>query len=356
MNHRPPAGSSFHFPAGAGYSLVAAALFGASTPAAKVLMGQISPILLAGVLYLGSGIGLGSYWLSRKRSEARVCRADLPPLAGAVLAGGVLAPVLLMFGLQMTPATTTSLLLNLEGVLTACLAWFVFNENFDRRIMLGMIAITAGGALLSWSGRPEWRDFIGPSLVFSACLCWALDNNLTRKVSAADPIQIAAIKGLVGGTVNCCLAFALGAHATGIFTTLGAAAVGFFGYGVSLVLFIVALRQLGTARTGAYYSTAPFMGALISILVLQEPLTAWVVVAGLLMTAGVWLHLTEQHEHVHVHDEVEHEHLHVHDEHHQHAHAPTDPPGEPHSHRHHHEKLAHAHAHYPDTHHRHLHH
>lgn len=340
---------------GATHALVAAALFGASTPAAKLLIGQLSPVMLAGLLYLGSGIGLGLWWRLRKRSEARLRRADVPALTGAVVAGGVLAPVLLMSGLRQTPATTASLLLNLEGVLTACLAWFVFRENFDRRIVAGMIAITAGGVVLSWSGQPEWRELVGPLLIGGACLGWAIDNNLTRKVSAADPIQIAAIKGAVGGVVNCGLALALGAQLPAGWTAVSAGVVGLFGYGISLVLFIIALRHIGTARTGAYFSTAPFLGAVLSVLLLREPVTVWLVVAGGLMAVGVWLHLTERHEHEHVHEALEHEHLHHHDEHHQHVHAPTDPPGEPHSHRHRHLPLVHSHAHFPDIHHSHRH-
>jgi drug/metabolite transporter (DMT)-like permease len=258
-----------------------------------------------------------------------------------------------MFGLQATPATTAALLLNLEGVLTAGLAWFVFRENFDRRIATGMAAITAGGLLLSWSGKPEWGELLGPLLIAGACLSWGIDNNLTRKVSASDPIQSAAIKGLVGGAVNCGLAFMLGAQWPAGGVALGAGLVGLFGYGISLVLFIVALRHLGTARTGAYFSTAPFIGAILSLVVLREPVTGWLVAAGLLMGIGVWLHLTERHEHLHVHEPLEHEHPHVHDEHHQHLH--TGVSAASHTHRHVHGRMEHAHAHYPDIHHQHRH-
>ena len=336
-------------------ALLAAAVFGASTPVAKRLLGEIPPVLLAGLLYLGSGIGLGAWWLIRGRRERWLQRSDLLPLAGAVLCGGVIAPVLLMVGLRLTPASTSSLLLNLEGVFTAVLAWSVFRENFDRRILAGVVAIVTGAAFLSWSGRPEWREWVGPLVIVGACFGWAIDNNLTRKVSAADPIQIAAIKGLVGGVVNCALAFTLGAGWPAFRPMLAAGVVGLLGYGVSLVLFILALRHVGAARTGAYFSTAPFIGTLLSLALLREPVTGWLAVAGLLMGVGVWLHLTERHGHEHIHEEMEHEHLHSHDEHHQHTHAPTDPPSEPHSHPHRHEPLVHSHAHYPDTHHRHNH-
>lgn len=348
--------------AGPSYALLAAALFGASTPVAKLLLGEISPLLLAGLLYAGSGLALSAWlWgngLVRRGGagrEATLKRSDLGWLGGAVLSGGVVAPVLLMTGLSHVAASTTSLLLNMEGVLTACLAWFVFHENYDRRIALGMLAITAGGVLLTWSGRPQWTSLWPQLAVLGACLGWAIDNNLTRKVSAADPVQIAAIKGLCGGLVNVSLAFGLGARLPAMSSLAGAASVGVLGYGVSLVLFILALRHVGSARTGAYFSTAPFIGAVVSLALIHEHLTPWLIVAGVLMGIGVWLHLSERHEHRHAHDALDHDHLHRHDEHHQHAHASTDPPGEPHSHVHHHEPMVHSHAHYPDIHHRHKH-
>ena len=341
------------------FALVAAALFGASTPFAKLLLGEgISPVLLAGLLYLGSGCGLTLWWLARSRRAAReasLARADLPWLGGAIATGGVAGPVLLMVGLAATPASTASLLLNLEGVFTALLAWFVFRENFDKRIALGMLAIVAGGAVLSWAGRPEAGVPWGPLAVAGACLCWGIDNNLTRRVSAADPVQIAALKGLVAGAVTTGIAFAAGAAVPNLSAVLGAAGVGFIGYGVSLVCFVLALRHLGTARTGAYFSIAPFVGAAVALLVFREGVTWPLVAAGALMGLGVWLHLTEKHDHQHAHEEMVHEHAHVHDEHHQHAHGRDDPPGEPHTHPHRHPPMRHAHPHYPDSHHRHEH-
>jgi drug/metabolite transporter (DMT)-like permease len=267
----------------------------------------------------------------------------------------MVGPVLLMVGLAVTPASTSSLLLNLEGVLTALLAWFVFRENFDRRIALGMLAITAGGMLLSWAGRLSAGVLWGPLAVVGACLAWAVDNNLTRKVSGGDPVVIAAAKGLVAGAVNTTVAFATGADVPATAVCLGAAAVGFVGYGVSLVCFVLALRHLGAARTGAYFSTAPFVGGAISLVLFQEGVSWPFLTAAVLMGIGVWLHLTERHEHEHIHEEMDHDHLHYHDDHHQHEHGPNDPPGEPHSHPHHHARLKHIHAHYPDLHHRHKH-
>ena len=334
-------------------ALGAAALFGASTPAAKVLAGELSPILLAGLLYAGSGLGLAAWRLSTRARPTALGRGDWPWLAGAVLAGGVAGPVLLMVGLATMSAAGASLLLNLEGVFTALIAWFAFKENFDRRIAAGMALIVAGGALLAvepgaWSfSRP------GALAVTGACLAWAVDNNLTRRVSAADPVVIAGLKGLVAGVVNLGLAFAIGAAWPGLGRAAAAAGVGLLGYGVSLVLFVIALRELGAARTGAYFSTAPLIGVALSLLVLGES-PGWVFwPAAALMAAGVWLHVSERHEHPHVHEPLEHEHTHTHDLHHQHAH-PLDWEGrEPHAHLHRHERLMHSHPHYPDLHHRH---
>lgn len=334
-------------------ALVSALLFGASTPAAKTLAGELHPVLLAGMLYAASGIGL-ALWLALRRGEtARLQRADLPWLAGAVFAGGIVAPVLLMLGLASTGAATASLLLNLEGVFTALLAWFAFRENFDRRIALGMTLIVAGGALLSLDPSALGGVSLGALAVALACLAWALDNNLTRRISAGDAVTIAAVKGAVAGAVNIAIAAALGARWPGAPQVLAAGLIGLFGYGMSLALFVVALRGLGAARTGAYFSTAPFIGVALSLGVLAEAPGAAFWVAAALMAAGVWLHLTERHEHEHVHEPMEHEHSHVHDEHHRHAHDFDWDGTEPHTHRHRHGRLVHTHPHYPDIHHRH---
>lgn len=343
------------------YALIAAGLFGASTPCAKLLLGRVEPVLLAGLLYLGSGLGL-SLWLaflrrSRRQdaTEAPLAAADLPWLLSAVFFGGVLGPLLLMVGLATTPAASASLLLNLEGVLTALLAWFVFREDFDRRIALGMACITGGGVLLSGSSAAAGSLPWGALGILGACLAWAIDNNLTRRVSAGNPVQIAAIKGLVAGSANLGLALVTGSELPGVATTLATAAVGFLGYGLSLCCFVLALRHLGTARTGAYFSLAPFVGAALSLLVFRETVSASFLAAAVLMAVGVWLHLTERHFHEHAHEPIEHDHRHVHDEHHQHEHDATMPITEPHSHPHSHPAIRHTHPHYPDIHHRHEH-
>jgi len=261
-----------------------------------------------------------------------------------------------MFGLTRTSGSTASLLLNLEAVLTAVIAWVVFKENADRRIVLGMLAIVAGGVVLSWSGGDaETNGWFGPLAIVVACLCWAIDNNLTRRVSASDALFVAGAKGAVAGSVNVALAFALGASLPGGPLLLGTLAVGLLGYGISLVLFVLALRGLGTARTGAYFSTAPFIGAAVSIVLLGESTSTAFWIASALMALGVWLHLTEHHEHEHVHEPMEHSHRHIHDAHHQHAHAFAWIGDEHHEHWHRHEAMVHKHPHFPDIHHRHSH-
>ena len=345
---------------GPAFALIAAALFGLSTPLAKLLLGQLEPIPLAALLYLGSGIGL-AVWIILRRAitgekprEASLKGIDLPWLGSAIFSGGIIGPVLLLVGLRLTPASSASLLLNLEGAFTALLAWFVFRETFDHRIALGMAAIVSGGVLLSWAGRPEIGIPWGPILIAGACLAWAIDNNLTRKVSSGDPIQIAAAKGLIAGTVNLIIAFTIGAALPGLTSTLEAVLLGFLSYGVSLTLFVFALRYIGTARTGAYFSTAPFVGALLSLIIFRDRVTLALIAAAVLMLIGIWLHLTERHEHEHLHKEMEHEHRHSHDEHHQH-HVEPELLAQTHTHMHKHEKLRHSHPHYPDIHHRHGH-
>jgi drug/metabolite transporter (DMT)-like permease len=343
-------------------ALSSALLFGASTPIAKLLLGVTDPQLLAALLYLGSGLGLAlataaSRLLVRAQPEAPLRARDLPWLAAIVLFGGIFGPTLLMWGLTTTSASNGALLLNTEGLATMGIAWIVFRENVDRRIFLGAMAILAGAVLLSWPSGPNTISGLsrGGALIVLACVCWGIDNNLTRKLSAIDPVQIAMIKGLVAGAVNLVLAFAHGAALPGPAALGAAAAVGFVGYGVSLVLFVLGLRYLGTARTGAYFSTAPFIGAVLALPLFGDPITWPLACAAVLMAIGVYLHLSETHDHEHAHEPLEHEHRHVHDAHHQHAHTPDDLVSEPHSHHHRHTRLVHKHPHYPDLHHRHEH-
>lgn len=343
------------------YALLAAALFGASTPFAKVLLTDTPPVLLAGLLYAGSGVGLSVWWGLRGRVQSRPATAlswragEVFWLGSAIVAGGVLGPVLLMTGLRQIPAATASLLLNMEGVFTALLAWFVFGENFDRRVLAGMAAIVAGGVVLAWPQHLSLGGSMGAAWIAGACACWAMDNNLTRKVSVGDPVVIAALKGLVAGCVNLGVATAMGAAWPAGPHVLGAALVGLAGYGVSLALFVLALRHLGAARTGAYFSTAPFIGAAVSVLLFRQLPGSLFWIAALLMGVGVWLHLTEKHAHSHTHGPLRHAHDHVHDEHHRHEHDFEWDGREPHHHEHTHRPLTHSHPHYPDIHHRHDH-
>lgn len=339
-------------------ALLAAALFGASTPFAKLLTGSVSPLLLGGLLYLGSGIGLAVTRLIRDRGwkPSGLQTHEWPWLLGAILFGGMLAPVALMFGLNFTPGATAALLLNLEAVLTAVMAWVLFRENADRRIVLGMVAIVAGGLVLSWpSGSTDVTPGLGPLAIIAACLFWAIDNNLTRHVSASDALFIAGAKGMIAGLVNCALALVWGVAVPEAQILLATMLVGLLGYGLSLVLFVLALRHLGTARTGAYFSTAPFIGAAMALLLLNEALTPSFWLAAGLMALGVGLHLTERHEHEHTHIPLEHGHSHRHDEHHRHPHDEDWEGTEPHDYIHWHFDLSHKHPHYPDIHHRHAH-
>jgi len=341
-------------------ALAAALLFGASTPLAKLLVGDVPPLLLAGLLYLGSGLGLGALLVLRRSrrqvaaDEMRIPRAEWPWLLGAILFGGVVGPALLMWGLTSTEGATAALLLNVEGVLTAVLAWVVFRENADRQIVFGMLAIVAGGVLLSWQPG-DAHVSSGALLIVGACLAWAIDNNLTRKVSTNDAMLVACLKGLVAGGCNTSLALVSGSQWPAMPVVAGALAVGFLGYGLSLTLFVVGLRTLGTARTGAYFSVAPLCGVLISLVLWPHAPDAMFWLAAALMASGVWLHVRERHEHEHTHTPLAHSHRHRHDAHHQHAHDFPWDGMEPHAHPHAHGSLTHRHAHFPDVHHRHGH-
>ncbi|HYR32675.1 MAG TPA: DMT family transporter [Burkholderiales bacterium] len=335
------------------YALLSAALFGASTPFAKLLVGSVAPLALAGLLYLGSGLGLALWLAVRRPRSVKLPLRDLPWLGAAIVAGGIVGPALLMYGLARTDGATASLLLNLEVVFTAVMAWIVFRENVDKRVFMGMLAIAAGGVVLSWEQIPRAGSVAGPFLIAAACLAWALDNNLTRRVSGGDAVVIAALKGLVAGAVNLALALALGAYLPAPGAIALAGLVGLVGYGISLVLFILALRDLGTARAGAYFSVAPFYGAALALWLLGESSGPAFWAAAALMGLGVWLHITERHEHAH--EPTSHAHEHMHDEHHRHEHDAAWDGREPHSHTHRHARLTHRHPHYPDLHHRHRH-
>jgi drug/metabolite transporter (DMT)-like permease len=336
-------------------ALGAAVLFGAGTPVAKVLLGVIDPWLLGALLYAGSGVALTVVRKVRDLPPVRLARGDVATLLGVIAAGGIAGPLLLMYGLARMPSAGASLLLNAEGVFTALLAWLVFRENFDSRIALGMAAIVAGAAALTWTPGATRGQALPAALVLAACLAWAIDNNLTRKLATHDSMWLAATKGVTAGAVNLIIATAAGRAWPSAPTLSAALALGAVAYGASLTLFVVALRHLGAARTGAYFSTAPFVGAVTALVWLGEPLTPALIVAATLMGLGVWLHLTERHIHGHEHPAIEHEHEHTHDAHHDHVHEPPVTPGVSHRHRHRHESIAHSHHHFPDADHQHDH-
>ena len=346
-------------------ALLSAVLFGAGTPFAKMLLDNVSPWLLAGLLYTGSGVGLSLIRVIRRSPRVTLGKREIVPFAGAIFFGGVLAPVLLLVGLSNLTAGTASLLLNAEAVFTAVIAWVVFSENVDRRIVVGMLAIVAGAVVLSAGGGlgqsggagssgDVLADILPTLAVLGACLCWGIDNNLTRTVALTDAMWLAAVKGGVAGPVNLVLAMAVGAQLPAVGQIAAAMSVGFFAYGVSLALFIVGMRHTGTARAGAYFAIAPFFGAALAV-VLGEPITLPLVTAGLLMAVGIWLHLSEKHVHEHTHEAITHDHSHVHDEHHRHEHEEAVGDRTRHSHVHTHNATTHTHEHYPDSHHRHDH-
>ncbi len=344
--------------------LIAAALFGASAPLSKLLLGSIDPVTLASFLYLGSGLGAGVLFIFKRQGqanqeqpvEARLTRADVPWLAGAVAAGGIIAPILMMLGLRQTPASTASLLLNFEGVATALLAAFLFKEAVGKRIILAMGLITLAAILFSWTGG-DWGVSLGALAILSACLFWGLDNNLTRHISAKDPLVIVGIKGLGAGSFSFFLALALGSPLPALGPALLALAVGAVCYGLSIQLFILGLRSLGAARTSTLYGVAPFLGALLSFGLLRESPTLLFWVGLPLMLAGAALMLSERHQHVHTHPVLVHTHPHTHDDgHHLHTHAPGEDAARiTHTHEHTHPELTHGHEHTPDLHHWHSH-
>ncbi len=343
------------------YALIAAALFGASAPFSKLLLGEIPPLQMAGLLYLGSGIFLLIIKLfqkasSKKISEAGLHRSDLPWLAGAVISGGILAPAALMYGLSGTPAATASLLLNFESASTAFLAAVLFREHIGKQVAISISLLTFASLVLSFDPSGSFGFSIGALFVLLACLFWGIDNNFTRNISSKDPVIIVIIKGIGAGSFSFVLSLIIGDHLPSSAHALPALAVGGLCYGASLMLFIIALRHLGSARVGALFASAPFIGAGISFIVCKDTLNIQFLLAIPFVIAGTWLLLRESHLHSHKHEAVEHDHSHTHaDGHHDHEHAEDfmDDPG--HTHRHRHEVVVHFHDHMPDTHHRHSH-
>lgn len=342
-------------------ALLAAALFGASAPFAKLLLGEVEPVLLAGLLYLGSGLSAALLgWGQRLRARGVVVEAGLvqrewPWLAGAVLAGGILAPIVLLFSLRETAAATASLLLNFEGLATTLIAVWFFREAISRKIAGAIGLIAAASIILSWNSQGEWGLSLGALGILLACVLWGLDNNFTRRISAKNPLTIVAVKGLVAGSFSLLLGLLLGNPLPGWLTVLGAMVLGSLSYGLSIMLFILAMREMGAARTSALFSTAPFIGAILSFLILREPLDMRFGLGFLVMVIGAYLLVGEDHGHAHHHAYLVHEHRHSHDDdHHSHDH-PEGASQQAHAHPHEHSSGEHEHPHTPDLHHHHDH-
>jgi drug/metabolite transporter (DMT)-like permease len=341
---------------GAACGLLAALLFGLSTPWSKQLLARIAPQLLAGLLYLGAWIALLGYRHLRPNPvEASLKRSDLPLLVAIAGLGGVIAPVLMLAGLSRVTAVVASLLLNLEAPLTIGVAVLVYREHLGRGATLASGCVIAGAAALRLENGDVRVDVLGVALIALACLCWALDNNLTQRLSLRDPVSLVRAKALTAAVCNLILGIALGSAIPHSSTIVAALIVGAFAYGASIVLDAYALRLVGAAREAAYFATAPLFGVAGSVLFLGESIGGGTAAAMVFMALGVALLLRERHEHQHAHGELDHEHVHVHDLHHQHAHAASDPPGEPHSHPHRHTTVIHSHAHVSEIHHRHRH-
>jgi drug/metabolite transporter (DMT)-like permease len=341
---------------GAILGLLAAALFGASAPVAQRLLSASGPLMLAGLLYLGAGAGISVYrWLRPSTEEAGLRRADAKGLFGVVVFGGVLGPVLMLVGLGRVTAIAGSLLLNLEAVFTILVAALFFREHIGRYVVGALILIVGGALVLKLEPGDVGADTLGVLCVTAACFCWALDNNLTQRLTLRDPFRIVQVKALGAGAFNLLLALWVEHSVPRYGVVLSALGLGCISYGLSVVLDAYALRAVGAAREAAYFATAPFVGALAATVIVGEHLRGFDWVAMAAMAAGVVFLLSERHSHQHAHEALEHDHMHTHDEHHQHVHQPSDPSGEPHAHPHRHVRLVHEHPHVPDLHHRHGH-
>ncbi len=342
---------------GALFGLAAATLFGLSTPLSKMLLKDIHPVLLSGLLYLGAAVGLWLHWaFTPPTHEAKLNRNDISVLGCMIFLGGVIAPLCMLFGLDRVTALTGSLMLNLEAPFTVIVASVLFREHLGWRASLATCLILAGSVVLKYKQGALNTNTLGFILLAAACLAWALDNNLTQKLSVKDPFAIVRAKTLIAGIFNTLLGLFISNFEIPSFQFIAwALIIGSFSYGLSVVLDTFALRLVGAVREAAYFSMAPFVGALFSIMLLHEPLQWRDIIAMGVMGAGAFLLLRENHHHLHTHDALYHDHLHAHDMHHQHEHQKNDPPGEPHSHPHRHEQITHAHAHVPDVHHRHKH-
>lgn len=343
-------------------AIAAALLFGLSAPLAKILLTNIAPIPLAAFLYLGSGIGLGvfqsiQFHSKSEKQEASLSLKELPWLVGSIGFGGILAPIILMISLKYTYASTASLLLNFEGVATSLIALYFFKENLGKRMVSALLVITLASIILSWNGNNQWGFSLGALGILGACICWGIDNNFTRNISMKNPFTIVIIKGFTAGIFSLCLALGLHQFIPTFWPIILAMVLGFFSYGLSIVLFVLAMRTLGSSRTSAYFATAPFIGTLISFFLFHNLPTRLFYLALPMMIIGTVIILKENHCHEHEHCPIEHDHRHSHtDGHHEHTYENEEEFFHgPHSHLHSHRALKHSHTHTPDIHHRHTH-
>lgn len=339
-------------------AILAAALFGMSAPFSKLLLTKLSPLFLSALLYLGAGLGMLAIdtfkrLMKIERVEARLTKNELPFVILMVLLD-VLAPISLMFGLKMTSAANAALLNNFEIVATAIIALIIFKEAIANRLWFSIALITLSSIILSIT---DWNSFsfsLGSIFILLACISWGFENNCTRKLSIKDPLQVVVIKGFGAGFVALAISVFYKSIQLDIFYIVLSLVLGFFAYGMSIFFYVRAQRNLGAARTSAYYAIAPFIGVLISYIIFKESITIKFVIAFIIMLAGTYLAVAEKHVHKHMHQNIEHEHRHNHsDGHHNHTHI-EKAIGE-HSHLHKHEEIIHIHEHTPDLHHSHKH-
>lgn len=340
------------------FAILAAALYGISSPVSKLLLVELQPTLMAALLYLGAGIGMLGINIAKSLSkkeklEAKLTKKELPYIIGMVVLD-IAAPIFLMLSLTMTTAANVSLLNNFEIVATSMIALFIFKEAIGRRMWVAIALITAASILLSINDVGSFSFSFGSLFVILACVCWGLENNCTRMLSLKDPIQIVVIKGFGSGAGSLIIALIGGIAAIKMIYVGLALLLGFVAYGLSIYFYILAQRTLGAARTSAYYAVAPFVGVLISVSIFGQPMT-WLFIAALvIMILGAYFAAVEQHKHLHKHEAIVHEHRHNHQDGH-HTHTHEDPSGQEHSHLHEHKQAEHAHKHTPDIHHSHPH-
>jgi drug/metabolite transporter (DMT)-like permease len=339
-------------------AILAAALYGISSPISKLLLSEIPPTLMAALLYLGAGFGMLLLKFLRNVSrnvqiEAKITKKEWPYILG-MISLDIAAPICLMLGLSLSNPANVSLLNNFEIVATSFLALLVFKEAVGKRMWLAILLITISSIALTLENMNSLTFSVGSVFVLIACICWGFENNCTRMLSMKDPLQIVAIKGIGSGVGSLLISMVNKQFSTNLAFMVFTLILGFVAYGLSIYFYIKAQRHLGAARTSAYYATAPFIGVLVSWIIFREGITVQFLIALVIMLAGSYFAISEVHYHKHYHEEVTHEHKHNHvDGHHNHIHAPEFT-GE-HSHVHTHNAMEHDHTHTPDTHHHHTH-